>query len=69
MVSYDGVGGDLAWQWLDDGTASHPEGLAVMADRGFAVRRLRMADPTLTSVNHISLVTGRAPAQTSVVSN
>jgi hypothetical protein len=69
LVSYDGVGADLAWKWIDDGIATEPDGLAETARNGFSVRRLRMADPTLTAVNHAVLATGRTPADTGVVSN
>jgi predicted AlkP superfamily phosphohydrolase/phosphomutase len=69
LVSYDGVGADLAWSWIVDGIATEPDGLATMASEGFSVRRLRMADPTLTAVNHAVLATGRAPEDTGVVSN
>lgn len=69
LVSYDGVGADLAWQWIVDGVAAEPDGLATMAREGFSARRLRMADPTLTAVNHAVLATGRMPAETGVVSN
>ena len=69
LVSYDGVGADLAWRWIVDGVATEPEGLATLAMEGFSVRRLRMADPTLTAVNHAVLATGRMPGETGVVSN
>ena len=69
LVSYDGVGADLAWRWIVDGVSTEPDGLATMAREGFSVRRLRMADPTLTSVNHAVLATGRTPGETGVVSN
>ena len=69
LVSYDGVGGDLAWRWIVDGVTTEPDGLSTMAQEGFSVRRLRMADPTLTAVNHAVLATGRMPADTGVVSN
>ena len=69
LVSYDGVGADLAWQWVVDGVAAEPDGLTAMAKEGFSVRRMRMADPTLTSVNHAVLATGRMPVDTGVVSN
>ena len=69
LVSFDGVGADLAWRWIVDGVAVEPNGLADMAREGFSVRRLRMADPTLTSVNHAVLATGRMPGETGVVSN
>lgn len=69
LVSYDGVGADLAWSWIVDGVASEPDGLAALAREGFSVRRLRMADPTLTAVNHAVLATGRMPGATGVVSN
>lgn len=69
VISYDAVGGDLAWQWIEGGVASHPDGLAAMAREGLAVRRLRMVDPTLTAVNHVTLATGEPPARTGIVSN
>jgi hypothetical protein len=69
MVSYDGLGADLAWQWIGAGVAAEPDGLAALAGQGFAVRRLRMASPTLTAVNHATLATGRPPSATGVVSN
>jgi len=69
MVSYDGVGADLAWRWISDGTAALPDGLAGMAKHGFSAERLRMVDPTLTAVNHLSLVTGVDASGTGVVSN
>jgi predicted AlkP superfamily phosphohydrolase/phosphomutase len=69
MVSYDSLGADLAWQWISDGTVSSPDGLAGMAQRGFSAERLRMVDPTLTAVNHISLAAGQNAAGTGVVSN
>ena len=69
LVSYDGVGADLAWQWVVDGVAAKPDGLATMAREGFSVRRLRMNNPTLTAVNHAVLATGRMPSDTGVVSN
>ena len=69
MVSYDGLGADLAWQWIGTGVAAEPDGLAAFAGQGFAVRRLRMSSPTLTAVNHATLATGRPPSATGVVSN
>jgi len=69
MVSYDSLGADLAWRWISDGTVSSPDGLAGMAQRGFSAERLRMVNPTLTAVNHISLAAGRNGAGTGVVGN
>jgi predicted AlkP superfamily phosphohydrolase/phosphomutase len=69
MVSYDGLGADLAWQWIGTGLAAEPDGLAALAGEGLAVRRLRMSSPTLTAVNHATLATGRPPSATGVVSN
>ncbi len=69
LVSYDGVGADLAWRWIVDGVADEPDGLAAMAREGLSVRRLRIADPTLTSVSHAVLATGRPPAETGIVGN
>jgi predicted AlkP superfamily phosphohydrolase/phosphomutase len=69
MVSYDGVGADLAWQWIDDGVAELPDGLRTMAEDGVSARRVRMVNPTLTAVNHWALSTGRDAAGTGIVSN
>ena len=69
MVSYDSLGADLAWRWISDGTVSSPDGLAGMAQQGFSAERLRMVNPTLTAVNHISLAAGRNASGTGVVSN
>ena len=69
MVSYDGVGADLAWRWIGDGTAASPDGLRGLAESGLSAERLRMVDPTLTAVNHATLVTGRNGAGTGIVSN
>ena len=69
MVSYDGVGADLAWDWLANGVLTQPNGVSAMVRHGLAARRLRMVNPTLTAVNHISLVTGALPEVTGIVSN
>ena len=69
MVSYDSLGADLARRWISEGTVSSPDGLAAMAQQGFSAERLRMVDPTLTAVNHISLATGRDASGTGVVGN
>jgi predicted AlkP superfamily phosphohydrolase/phosphomutase len=69
VVSYDGVGAELAWDWIYGGAANDRDGLAAMTEHGLAAERLRMVDPTLTAVNHATLVTGRTPAQTGIVSN
>ncbi len=69
MVSFDGLGADFAWQWISDGTFSSPDGPAGMARQGFSAERLRMVDPTLTAINHISLAAGRDAAGTGVVGN
>jgi predicted AlkP superfamily phosphohydrolase/phosphomutase len=69
MVSFDSLGAEVAWEWIEDGTASMAGGLAGMARHGLSVERMRMVDPTLTAVNHLSLVTGRDAAGTGVVGN
>jgi len=69
VISYDGVGGDLASSWIEGSTATDRDGLAAMAADGLAVRRLRMVNPTLTAPNHAALATGRPPAVTGIVSN
>jgi predicted AlkP superfamily phosphohydrolase/phosphomutase len=69
MVSYDSLGADLAWKWIEDETVATVSGLRGLVERGLSVERLRMVDPTLTAVNHISLVTGRDAAGTGIVGN
>ncbi len=69
MVSYDSVGADLAWRWIGEDVAALPDGLAGMASNGLSAERLRMVDPTLTAVQHATLVTGGNAAATGIVSN
>ncbi len=69
LVSYDGVGADLAWGWLEAGVLAGPDGVRAMVRRGLAARRVRMVNPTLTAVNHVSLITGAPPRDTGIVSN
>ncbi len=69
LVSYDGLGADLAWQWIEGGLARDPDGLAALARSGLSLRRLRMVTPTLTAVNHTTLATGRWPSGHGIVSN
>ena len=69
MISYDSVGADLAWQWVEGGVAASPDGLAGMADFGLSTERMRMVDPTLTAVNHATLATGGDAEATGIVSN
>lgn len=69
LVSYDGLGADLAWQWIRGGVAAEPDGLAALARQGLAVRRLRVVSPSLTAVNHATLATGRPPSGTGIVGN
>jgi predicted AlkP superfamily phosphohydrolase/phosphomutase len=69
LVSYDAVGADLARQWLEDGTAAELDGLRGMAEQGLWAQRLRMVNPTLTAVQHLTLATGADASGTGVVSN
>ena len=69
LVSYDGVGADLAWSWLEEGVVEHPDGLRGMLEHGLAARRLEPVSPTLTATNHITLATGLPPSGTGIVSN
>jgi len=69
MVSFDGLGSELLWSWLDEGILAEPDGFRGLADNGRAVKSMRMVNPTLTAVNHISLITGLEPSKTGIVSN
>ena len=69
LISYDSVGADLAWAWIEGGVAASPDGLAGMAGSGLSAERMRMVDPTLTAVNHAALAAGGDAAETGIVSN
>ncbi|MEN8165237.1 MAG: alkaline phosphatase family protein, partial [Acidobacteriota bacterium] len=69
MVSFDGLGAPLLDRWLGDPSIATPGGLGGMAADGVKAERVRMVNPTLTSVNHASLITAALPAQTGVVGN
>ncbi len=69
VVSYDGVGADLAWRWLDEGVLARPDGLGGLRENGLSARRLEPVNPTLTAVNHVTLATGLPPEATGIVSN
>jgi predicted AlkP superfamily phosphohydrolase/phosphomutase len=69
MVSYDGAGADLVWDWIEQGVAADSDGLTAMARHGFSARRVRPVSPTLTAVNHASLITARQPSETGIVCN
>lgn len=69
VVSLDGLGTSLLDRWLADPTVATPEGLGGLADRGLKADRVRMVNPTLTMVNHASLITGALPSETGIVSN
>ncbi|RLE21438.1 MAG: hypothetical protein DRJ65_16050, partial [Acidobacteria bacterium] len=69
MVSFDGLGAPLLERWLSDPTVVTPAGLGGMATEGLKTERLRMVNPTLTAVNHASLITGALPSETGIVSN
>ena len=69
MVSYDSLGADLAWRWAADPEIVSSEGLAGIARNGLSAERVRMIDPTLTAVSHLSLATGHNAAAMGVVGN
>jgi predicted AlkP superfamily phosphohydrolase/phosphomutase len=69
MVSYDSLGANLAWEWIEDDTVTTAAGFRGLVEGGLSAERLRMVNPTLTAVNHISLATGRNAAGTGVVGN
>lgn len=69
MVSIDGLGANLLERWLADPTVATSRGLGGMAKEGLKADRVRMVNPTLTAVNHASLITGALPSQTGIVSN
>ncbi len=69
LVSFDGLGADLLESWLADPNVVSSNGLGGMASDGVVADRVRMANPTLTAVNHTTLITGAWPAQTGIVGN
>ncbi len=69
MVSFDGLGEPLLERWLANPTIATPSGLGGMESEGIKAQRVRMVNPTLTAVNHASLITGALPSRTGIVSN
>ena len=69
LVSFDGLGASLLERWIGDPTIATAGGLGGMASQGLKAERLRMVNPTLTAVNHASLITGALPSRTGIVSN
>ncbi|MBL8114224.1 MAG: alkaline phosphatase family protein [Acidobacteria bacterium] len=68
LVSFDGAGGlDYAGR-RTNGSLS-PDGFLKAEREGFSAERLRVVTPSLTAVSHASIITGRSPAQTGIVSN
>jgi len=69
LVSFDGLGEKLLEDWLETPGITSEHGLAGMAHRGLKAERVRMVNPTLTAVNHASLITGALPSDTGIISN
>ncbi len=69
LVSFDGLGAPLLDRWLAADDVTTGAGLGGMAAEGLRAERVRMVNPTLTSVNHASLITGALPSATGIVSN
>jgi len=69
LVSFDGLGEELLEHWIETEGITTPDGLGGMAAEGLKARRVRMVNPTLTAVNHASLITGAPPSLTGIVSN
>ena len=69
LLSLDGLGADVLDKWLEDPEITSQNGFAGMAGHGVLADRVRMVNPTLTAVNHATLITGASPAETGVVSN
>ncbi|MCP4899363.1 MAG: hypothetical protein GY906_20555 [bacterium] len=69
VFSIDGLGADMAREWLEEPIVRNPAGLPGYVKRGVFVRRLLPVDPTLTAVAHAAMATGQLPDQTGIVSN
>ncbi len=68
LVSFDGAGGlDYAGRRAN-GSLS-PDGFLKAEREGYSAERLRVVTPSLTAVSHASIITGRSPAETGIVSN
>jgi len=65
MVSFDGLGADLARRLVDEGTTP---ALSALEGDGVSAR-LHPVEPTVTAVNHVALVTGLDPAANGIVGN
>jgi len=68
VVSLDGASADTLRQLHDEG-ALNAGGFERFYREGQVAERMVPVNPTITAVNHISLVTGYPPAQTGIVSN
>jgi len=69
LVSFDGLGENLLEKWLEQPGVTTPGGLQGMVNFGLRAESVRMVNPTLTAVNHASLITGALPSQTGIVNN
>ena len=69
LLSLDGLGADTLDRWSDDPSVTSADGLAGMVQEGVNADRVHMVNPTLTAVNHATLITGAEPGQTGIVSN
>jgi len=69
LLSIDGLAAARHRALVASGGYADPDGLAAIDRAGFVVERATPVNPTLTSVNHVSIVTGAFPGRTGVVSN
>ncbi|MFZ5788569.1 MAG: alkaline phosphatase family protein [Acidobacteriota bacterium] len=69
LLSIDGLAGTAHRDAVHRGVYRDPDGLSAFEGAGFAVDRVRPVNPSLTSVNHVSIATGAPPSGTGIVSN
>ena len=68
LVSLDGASAETLQQLHKEGALT-AGGFERFYSEGQVAERMVPVNPTITAVNHISLVTGYPPAQTGIVSN
>lgn len=69
LLSLDGLAATRHQRLLAEGAYRDPNGLASFAARGFAPRMAIPPNPTLTSVSHATMATGRLPQEHGIVAN
>jgi len=69
LLSLDGFAAQRHAQLLQQGAYRHPQGLQAFWQQGWVVEQALAPNPTLTSVSHATIATGRWPQEHGIVAN